>query len=240
MFRRAALPGAAIVALLAVAPVLAGDGSTPQATARLLDLRAQRPISGDPAAGKAAAAVCNACHGERGIGVAPEFPHLAGQSATYLYVQLKTFHDGQRHDPAMAPMAAALGDEEMRNLAAWFGSLPPPQGRAAAAEPGGTPGGATLFRDGDPGRGIPPCQGCHGPAGQGPAPGAPSVPDTPHLPWSTIPRLQGQSATYLAKALHDFRDGARAGTSNAAIMQGVARTLSEEDIRQLADALSAD
>ena len=69
---------------------------------------------------------------------------------------------------------------------------------------------------------------------------APSVPDAPHLPWSTIPRLQGQSATYLAKALHDFRDGARAGTSNAAIMQGVARTLSEEDIRQLAGSLSAD
>jgi cytochrome c553 len=47
--------------------------------------------------------------------------------------------------------------------------------------------------------------------------------------------LQGQSGTYVAKALHDFRSGARGGTSNAAIMHGVAQTLSDADIQALAD-----
>src|SRR3546814_1769057 len=66
------------------------------------------------------------------------FPNLAGQSATYLYVQLKSFHGGQRRNPVMAPMAAALDDAAMRDLATYFASLPAkPREGAAAAGPRG-------------------------------------------------------------------------------------------------------
>lgn len=56
----------------------------------------------------------------------------------------------------------------------------------------------------------------------------------PQPPWSTFPRLHGQSAIYVTKALNDFRSGARAGTSNASIMHGVAQTLDAQDIQALA------
>jgi cytochrome c553 len=196
-------------------------------------LRGQQPISGDAQAGKALSKVCGACHGERGLGIAPTFPNLAGQSATYLYVQLKSFKGGQRNDPVMAPMVAALGDAEMRDLAAYYASLPPkPRTRAAASSTGGS-----IFSNGAPARGIPPCQGCHGTAGEGPRSAADVSSAAPRPPWSTIPRLQGQSAIYVVKALHDFKGGARGSTSNAAIMHGVAQTLNDADIQSLADYL---
>ena len=34
--------------------------------------------------------VCVACHGEQGVSVSPEFPHLAGQSGAAIYKQLMT------------------------------------------------------------------------------------------------------------------------------------------------------
>ncbi len=190
------------------------------------DLRQQQPISGDVTAGQAKSVVCAACHGPQGLAIAPSFPNLAGQSATYLYVQLKTFKGGQRNDPIMSGQAAALSDADMRNLAAYYASLPAkPAGHADA-----TSRGARLFLDGDPAQGMPPCQGCHGPTGQGPR-AYPS--DAPQPPWSTFPRLRGQSALYVTKALGDFSSGARSGTSNALIMHGVAQTLGDADIQAL-------
>jgi len=195
-------------------------------TAAWTDLRRQQPIGGDDAAGHARSAVCAACHGPQGLAIAPTFPNLAGQSATYLYVQLMTFKNGQRSDPIMSGQSATLSDADMRNLAAYYASLPPkPGGHADAASRGGQ-----LFLDGDPARGIPPCQGCHGPTGQGPRV-YPS--DAPQPPWATFPRLHGQSAIYVTKALTDFSSGARSGTSNARIMHGVARTLDDADVQAL-------
>ncbi|OOG56926.1 cytochrome C [Rhodanobacter sp. C03] len=190
------------------------------------DLRQQQPITGDAQAGLAKSAVCAACHGPQGLAIAPNFPNLAGQSATYLYVQLKTFKGGQRSDPIMSGQAATLSDADMRNLAAYYSSLPPkPSGHADAVSRGGQ-----IFLDGDPTRGVPPCQGCHGPTGQGPRMYSS---DAPQPPWSTFPRLHGQSAIYVAKALGDFSSGARNGTSNALIMHNVAQTLGDADIEAL-------
>lgn len=221
---------------LAIALVAAnGSGAAPEGQPSILDVRRQQPISGDVQAGKAAAGVCSACHGTNGLGIAPTFPHLAGQSATYLYLQLKTFKDGQRKDPVMSPLVASLGDAEMRNLAVYYASLP---ARAIARAATATPGGR-LFGGGDPARGIPPCQGCHGPGGKGPRSDADVDAAKPRPPWSTIPRLQGQSGVYVSKALRDFKSGARGKTSNAVIMHGVAETLSDADIQALADYVDA-
>ncbi|GAB2545473.1 c-type cytochrome [Rhodanobacter koreensis] len=205
---------------------MAAEGTTVRTPAAWADLRRQQPITGDASAGQAKSAVCAACHGPQGVAIAPNFPNLAGQSATYLYVQLKTLKNGQRSDPIMSGQAAALSDADMRNLAAYYASLPPkPAGHADAASRGGR-----LFLDGDPAQGVPPCQGCHGPTGQGPRVYSS---DAPQPPWSTFPRLHGQSAIYVTKALGDFRSGARGGTSNALIMHGVAQTLSDADIQAL-------
>jgi cytochrome c553 len=60
------------------------------------------------------------------------------------------------------------------------------------------------------------CQACHGADGNGTGDGQ-------------YPRIAGQYADYLAKALHDYKSGARAN----AIMAGFATTLSDEDIANL-------
>ncbi|MEY2161810.1 c-type cytochrome [Rhodanobacter sp. FW106-PBR-LB-2-11] len=124
------------------------------APARVADLRRMQPVSGDARAGAGKAAVCAACHGAQGVAIAPNFPNLAGQSATYLYVQLKEFHDGLRSDPVMSGQAAALSDADMRDLASYYAALAPkPAGRADAASRG-----AQLYLAGDPAKGIPPRQ----------------------------------------------------------------------------------
>jgi cytochrome c553 len=61
------------------------------------------------------------------------------------------------------------------------------------------------------------CQACHGANGNG-------------MGDPQYPRLAGQHADYLEKALKDYRSGQR---SNA-IMAGFAATLSDQDIRDLA------
>lgn len=216
----------AVILWLPAISTMAADGAAVRTPTAWTDLRRQQPIIGDASAGQAKSAVCAACHGPQGVAIAPNFPNLAGQSATYLYVQLKTLKNGQRRDPVMSGQAAALSEADMRNLAAYYASLPAkPAGHADAASRGGR-----LFLDGDPAQGVPPCQGCHGPTGQGPRV-YPS--DAPQPPWSTFPQLHGQSAIYVTKALGDFRSGARSGTSNALIMHGVAQTLSDADIQAL-------
>lgn len=62
-----------------------------------------------------------------------------------------------------------------------------------------------------------PCAACHGPTGNE------SVDPT-------YPRLAGQYADYLEKALRDYKTGARKN----AIMAGFATTLSDQDIADLA------
>lgn len=211
------------------AGVMAQNAPASSASAKpapLLDLRSQAPVKGDAQAGAAKAVVCGACHGPQGVAIAPNFPNLAGQSVTYLYVQLKAFKQGQRNDPVMSGQAATLSDEDMRNLAAYFASLPAkPKGQPDAASRG-----AQVFANGDPAKGIPPCQGCHGPAGQGPQP---TWNKAPQPPWHTFPHLAGQSTLYVTKALGDFKSGARNDTSNSRVMHGVVNGLDDADIQAL-------
>lgn len=80
-------------------------------------------VAGDPAAGKAKATICAACHGANGISPNPLWPNLKGQKEQYLIKQIKAFRDGQRNDPSMAPMVKSLSDADIDNLAAYFSGL---------------------------------------------------------------------------------------------------------------------
>jgi cytochrome c553 len=64
-----------------------------------------------------------ACHGVDGRGITPLFPNLNGQKPDYLALQLAAFRDGKRSDPTMAPMAMALTDQDIADLAAYYASL---------------------------------------------------------------------------------------------------------------------
>ena len=69
------------------------------------------------------AATCAACHGENGIGTWPLGPTLAGQHEEYLVAALNQYRDGTRNNAVMAQMAAALSDDDVRRLAAYYASL---------------------------------------------------------------------------------------------------------------------
>ncbi len=80
-------------------------------------------IAGNAAAGKETAILCVGCHGEKGVGVSPEIPNLAGQKKTYLVNTLKDFRAGVRKNPIMNSMVKTLSDSDVENLAAYFSSL---------------------------------------------------------------------------------------------------------------------
>jgi cytochrome c553 len=220
-------------AISSIASVALAVGVAVAATAPFDDLRKQAPIHGDVAAGAAKAAACAACHGPNGISPSPEHPNLAGQSETYLYVQLRAFKDGARDYAVMKAMTAALTDQDMRNLAAHFASLP---GSATSHTAPASSRGAVLFHNGDAAQGVPPCQGCHGVDGRGPRPDPTGT--APQPAWSTFPILAGQKAPYVLKQLQAYHDGTRVGTSNDKVMQGVAHNLSAADMRALAEYVS--
>ncbi|HEY0198423.1 MAG TPA: c-type cytochrome [Rhodanobacter sp.] len=229
------LPVAMILAWAVAAPARAQKADAPAAgaaPATFVDLREQPVVAGNAQAGAGKAAVCAACHGAKGVAIAPNFPNLAGQSATYLYVQLKEFKQGERSDPVMTGQAAPLSDDDMRDLASYYASLPlKPSGHADANSRG-----AQLYLAGDPAQGIPPCQGCHGSTALGPQPYRSGAPQPP---WVTFPRLRGQSALYVTKQLGDYKSGARAGSSNTQVMLGVAQTLSDDDVQVVSVYLDA-
>ena len=77
-------------------------------------------MAGDAAAGQSKSAICASCHGPSGVSSNPLWPNLAGQKEQYLAKQIKAFRDGERKDPMMAPMVAALSDDDIANLAAYY------------------------------------------------------------------------------------------------------------------------
>jgi cytochrome c553 len=88
-----------------------------------LSLNVSTVAAGDAAAGKAKTATCSACHGPEGISANDIWPNLAAQKPGYLVIQLKAFRDGGRSNPIMSPMAAALSDSDIEDLAAYYSSL---------------------------------------------------------------------------------------------------------------------
>lgn len=197
------------------------------ASGDFLDLRDLPAINGDAEAGKARATTCMGCHGERGMAPVPLFPNLAGQHAEYLYGELLQIRREARPDSPMTAQVADLDDAALRDLAAWFASLPLPTVPVAEGA-GSHEDGRRLYREGDPVRGIPPCQGCHGVDAAGHML-ADSMPR-----WRAVPILSGQHAAYLAQRLRDYRDGRHSDSSSARVMSPIAATLDDAAIDAIA------
>jgi len=181
--------------------------------------QAESLVDGSIDAGKAKAITCTACHGTEGNSTIPTWPNIAGQSAGYIVTQLSAFKNSSRTDPLMAPQAMMLSDEDMRNVAVYFESLP--AAAMAVANPATIGKGEALYRGGDTDNGTPACLACHGPSGRG-------------NPAANYPALQGQHATYTAKQLRDYASGVRTSDGNTRIMRDISSRLSADDIDALA------
>ena len=164
--------------------------------------------------GKAKSAVCAGCHGSDGNSAVADYPKLAGQHATYLESTLKAYRDGSRANAIMAGFAAALSDEDIADLAAYFSEQTSSTG---AVEADLLARGEQLYRFGDSEKGISACAACHGPTGAGVAS-------------AIFPSLKGQWAGYSEAQLKAYRDGQR----QHAMMNGVAKNMSDADIKAVA------
>lgn len=175
---------------------------------------------GDAAAGESKAATCGACHGNDGNSPDPQWPNLAGQHERYIVKQLAAFKEGtERNNAIMLGMSAALTDEDMADLGAYYaGQVQNPNVAKGSAEV--IARGQRLYRGGDAETDTPACQACHGPNGLGD-------------PLAGFPRLAGQHATYIAAQLMAFRAGERANDA-AGMMRASVDRLSDEEIAALA------
>lgn len=87
-------------------------------------LCAATAVLADVAAGKArATAACAMCHGPLGLSMQPGVPNLAGQQEIYLNEQLRHFRNGKRVNEVMNVIAKPLSDQDIDNIAQWYGSL---------------------------------------------------------------------------------------------------------------------
>jgi cytochrome c553 len=175
--------------------------------------------AGNAADGKAKSATCAACHGMDGNSMVPTFPKLAGQHASYIAKQLADFKSGERKDPTMNGMAAALSEQDMADLGAYYAGNTTAIGSAGDTEKAAL--GKKLYQGGDKTKGISACMACHGPSGAG-------------NPGAKFPALSGQHSTYIVKALQDFRSGTRANDMNM-MMQDVAAKMSDSDMQAVAE-----
>jgi len=220
------------------------DTPAPALQPRYLDLRAAPRIAGDAAAGKEKSLVCSACHGEDGGGTAPPFPNIGGQRADFFYWQLVELKRG-RHPSPMTPLVSTLDDQDMRDLAAYYASLPlHPAAAGAGDDAAGTMDaallekGRDLYLHGDPAKGIPPCQGCHGPDARG-MPGADVADRNGRTPYAAFPVLRGQQAAYLQTKLGEYRAGDLHDSTGDFIMSGVGKRLDEDSIQAVSSWLSS-
>ena len=173
--------------------------------------------AGDVERGRALVAICSACHGADGISLTPIWPSLAGQLPAYTFKQLKDYRDGKRTDPGMAPMVAALSDQDMADLAALYASFAPPP-MVTTAE------GPALVVRGDPQRIIQPCSACHGNGGAGGSRDGPA--------------LAGQHRDYLVATLQAYKNGTRANDVYSR-MRLIAASLTDDEIDALAEYFSS-
>jgi len=173
--------------------------------------------AGDATKGKAAYAVCAACHGANGMGnKALNAPGIAGQEPWYLERQLKNFKAGVRgahpKDPygmQMRPMALTLAnDQAVSDMAAFLSSMPVSKSSESTVK-GDTSAGKASYMI---------CQTCHGPKGGGNRA-------------LNSPNLTGLQDWYIVRQLKNFKAGIR-GTKSGDLfgmqMRPMAMTLAND------------
>ena len=182
-------------------------------------LPAQAQVTGDAKAGEGKVAMCIGCHGI--VGYQSSFPEvykvpkISGQNAKYIEVVLDAYRKGDRKHPSMRGIATSLSDQDIADVAAYYGQhgsdkavdLPAPR------EPGAQV--AALLQKGA-------CVSCHG-----------DNFSTSIDP--SYPKLAGQHADYLYAALKAYRDNANHtwGRGNP-VMAGMAKQFSTPELKAMA------
>ena len=173
--------------------------------------------AGNPDKGQDKVAVCSACHGSDGNSIVGLWPSLAGQNEKYLTKQLRLVKSGDRVIASMTGLLDNLEDSDLEDIAAYYASQKNTVGQTDESK---VELGRKLYYAGNLEKGVPACSACHSPRGLGNAPAA-------------YPLLSGQQPEYVAKALKDYRSGARVNEDPSKIMAAIAYKLDDEEIEAL-------
>ena len=167
-----------------------------------------------------ALAACARCHGDANSAPTSHLvPKLAGQSPAYMQSALRHYASGMRFSGIMQPVAALLDEAAIERFSQYYAALDAVGGEAADES---SPGeqierGRSIATAGVPEAGIPPCLSCHGDRAA-----------------DIFPRLQNQNAPYILTQLRLFKQGNRGLTATAAIMQAIARRLTDQQMQDTA------
>jgi cytochrome c553 len=171
-------------------------------------------------AGRAISAPCTACHGTDGNTLTPEYSNLAGQGEKYLFQQMKHIQSGNREIALMAGQLTNMDDQDLRNLAAYYASLP---GRIGQSKEEGLEQGESIYRGGIPDKQVAACTACHAPNGNGNM-------------LAGFPRLSGQPVEYTIAQLKAYRNGERLTDEDFnGMMRDIAENLSDAEIEAVAN-----
>lgn len=192
------------------------------ATVSLAGTASAQDLKGDAQAGAKKNAMCIGCHGIPGYQASfPQVykvPMISGQNGKYIAAALDAYRKGERKHPSMKGVAASLSDQDIADLAAYYEA----HGKAAAAP--AVPAQAELpagLKDK-----LAACTACHGA-------------NFNNTTDPANPRLAGQHADYLTMALRAYQtEGSQVVGRSNATMVGMAKTLSDAEVKQIAVYLS--
>lgn len=177
------------------------------------DFRAVYANAADIAEGKRVAEnTCLRCHGANGISTTRGVPHLAGQRAAYLHLQLRSYQKSAHPQSQMAGAVRFLRDDALVNVAAYYSTLEPPRPAPGAAK--AAPIDADPVQLGKAAATA--CGGCHGENGVSSMPGTPS--------------LAGLDPKAFAAAMSAYKSGDR----KSDMMKGFAAGMTEPVINNVA------
>lgn len=184
---------------------------------RILMLAGMATIAAVPASAadpiEEKAAVCAACHGEKGVPIDKVTPVIWGLSEGYIYLQLRDFKSGMRKFETMNAVVADFSKEDIQALAAYFAAKPWPDLQQPSAPK--AVADKALAANVSVG-----CTGCHLGEYQGDA---------------TVPRLAGQQREYLEKTIKDFRARTRGNNPG---MSDLMNAAPEDDLAALSEYLA--
>ena len=166
--------------------------------------------------------MCIGCHGI--VGYQADFPQvykvpkIAGQDAKYIASALTAYRAGDRKFPTMRSIAAALSDQDIADIAAYYAQLGKPDGPVPAALQTPVPDKLRTA--------LATCVSCHG--------------ANFSTPLDSTPRLAGQYPDYLQNALKSYKveGNPHYGRGNA-VMGAMAKPLKDDTIAEIADYLAS-
>ncbi len=144
----------------------------------------KRPGKFDLAAGEKISPACTVCHSDESIKKDPRIPNLNGQDHQYLIDATMAYADGKRINEDMQSIARAIKPQDVSNLinvAGYYTAQKANKPHTVMPQP--------------PMKTIEKCHGCHGEKGESST--------------DSIPRLAGQSESYLVGAMKAYQDSAR-------------------------------